>query len=181
MADQRDAKTWVILELTKTGEQKAEEGTLEASLRRILSLSKETDVFVPSSTYSKGGRTVTIHLMEGYAFISSGLNETTYFKGEQTPDIKRVMSSASPSGMRVIHTLSDREVSKMRDQLRSLVIGDVEIGSMVAVTDGMYKGLDGRVLDLERDYAILRIEMRSLAVITKIPQIFLEVGGPDAG
>jgi transcription antitermination factor NusG len=118
--------------------------------------------------------------MEGYAFVASGMSETDYFRGEGSPDIKRIMSSASPSGIRVIHTIPDREVTKMRDQLRALVIGDVEIGSQVSITDGMYRGLDAQVLDLERDYAILRIEMRSLAVITKIPQIFLEVG-PVAG
>jgi transcription antitermination factor NusG len=180
MPDRRDLKTWVILELTKTGEQKAEEGSLEKSLRRLLKLQPDQDIFVPAATYSKGGRTVTIHLMEGYAFVASGMSETDYFRGEGSPDIKRIMSSASPSGIRVIHTIPDREVTKMRDQLRALVIGDVEIGSQVSITDGMYRGLDAQVLDLERDYAILRIEMRSLAVITKIPQIFLEVG-PVAG
>ena len=172
--DLRDKKTWVILELTRTGEQKVEDGSLEHSLRRSLGV-KTIEVFVPACTYKKGGRAVTIHLMEGYAFVAYELDETKYFDLENKSDVKSVMSSKSPSGIRVPHTLPQKEVQRMQDQLRTLVVGDLEIGSCVAVTDGTYKGLEGRVLDLEMDYAILKIEMRSLSVITKIPQVFLEV------
>jgi len=56
-----------------------------------------------------------------------------------------------------------------------MVMGDVSCGSMVNISDGPYRGMDGEVLDLEQDYAILKIEMRSLAIITKIPQVFLDV------
>lgn len=172
--DRRDKKTWVILELTRVGEQKVESGDLELSLHRSLG-TKEIDIFVPAATYKKGGRTVTIHLMEGYAFVAYELDETKFFDLENKHDVKNVMSSKSPSGIRVPHTLPDKEVQRMRDQLRTLVVGDLEIGSCVAVCDGTYRGLEGRVLDLEMDYAILKIEMRSLSVITKIPQVFLEV------
>tara|TARA_B100000809_G_scaffold261335_1_gene310014 strand:+ start:27 stop:575 length:549 start_codon:yes stop_codon:yes gene_type:complete len=174
MADQRDTTTWVILELSRLGEQKAEDGSLVESLLRHLRV-EDLEVFVPAATYKKGGRTVTIHLMEGYAFVASGLEETTYFGLEHKPDVKSVMSSTSPSGIRVPHTLPQKEIQRMQDQLRTLIIGDVEIGHCVSITDGTYQGLEGRVLDLEKDYAILKIEMRSLAVITKIPQVFLEV------
>ena len=172
--DRRDKQTWVILELTRVGEQKAEDGTLEGSLRRSLG-SKDIPVFVPSCTYKKGGRTVTVHLMEGYAFVAYLLEETVFFSLEQKNDVKSVMSSKSPSGIRVPHTLPNREIQRMQEQLRTIIIGDVEIGSCVKVTDGTYRGLEGRVMDVEQDHAILRIEMRSLEVITKIPQVFLEV------
>jgi len=164
----------VILELSRSGEQKSEDGSLAHAIRRQLR-SEDVEVFVPAATYKKGGRTVTIHLMEGYAFVSAGLNETEYFSLEHKPDVKSVMSSASPSGIRVPHTLPQHEIQRMQDQLRTLIIGDVAIGACVSITDGTYRGLEGRVLDLEKDYAILKIEMRSLAVITKIPQVFLEV------
>lgn len=177
--DVRDKKTWVILELSRLGEQKAEEGELENSLRRQLR-EKEIPIFVPSCTYKKGGRTVTVHLMEGYAFVAYQLDETDYFSLESKTDVKSVMSSTSPSGIRVPHTLPNREIQRMRDQLRTIIIGDVEIGSCVKVTDGTYRGLEGRVLDLEKDFAILRIEMRSLSVVTKIPQVFLEVEADEA-
>jgi len=169
----------VILELTRTGEQKAEDGDLEKSLRRALR-SELLDIFIPSCTYKKGGRTVTVHLMEGYAFVSYEMEETVYFGLEQKADVKNVMSSKSPSGIRVPHTLPNSEIQRMRDQLRSIILGDVEIGACVAVTDGTYKGLEGQVLDLEKDFAILRIEMRSLSVVTKIPQVFLEVEADEA-
>ena len=76
--DRRDKKTWVILELTRVGEQKGESGDLEISLHRSLG-TKEIDSFVPAATYKKGGRTVTIHLMEGYAFVAYELDETKFF------------------------------------------------------------------------------------------------------
>lgn len=169
----------MILELSRTGEQKAEEGDLEKSLRRGIR-SEAIDIFVPSCTYKKGGRTVTVHLMEGYAFMSYDMDETAYFALETKNDVKKVMSSKSPSGIRVPHTLPNREIQRMRDQLRTIILGDVEIGAVVAVTDGTYKGLEGQVLDLEKDFAILRIEMRSLSVVTKIPQVFLEVEADEA-
>jgi len=175
MADKRDRKTWVILELTRQGEQKVTDGNFERVLRKALKLDPDHGIFIPAATYKKAGRTVTLHLMEGYAFVESGLLETVYFKLEGHQDIKRIMSSASPSGMRIPHTLSDLELQKMRDKLRTMVMGDVTPGSMVNISDGTYKGMDGEVLDIEEDYAILKIEMRSLAIVTKIPQVFLEV------
>ena len=175
MADDRDLKTWVILELTRQGEQKVAEGVFDKVLRKAMSLEDAHGVFVPSMTYKKAGRTVTLHLMEGYAFVESGLPETAYFKMEAHQDVKRVMSSASPSGMRILHTLPDKDILSMRDKLRTMVMGDVTPGSTVNISDGPYRGMDGEVLDLEEDYAILKISMRSLAIVTKIPQVFLEV------
>lgn len=175
MADQRDHKTWVILELTRQGEQRVTEGSFERIIRKAMTLEDSHGVFIPSMTYKKAGRTVTLHLMEGYAFIESGLPETAYFKIEGHVDIKGVMSSKSPSGMRIVHTLPNREIQQMREKLRLMVMGDVSCGSMVNISDGPYRGMDGLVMDLEEDYAILKIEMRSLAIVTKIPQVFLDV------
>lgn len=175
MADKRDCKTWVILELTRQGEQRVADGSFERIVRRAMSLEDDHGVFIPSITYKKAGRTVTLHLMEGYAFVESGLVETTYFNVEGHADIRSVMSSRSPSGMRILHTLPDAEIISMREKLRTMVMGDVACGSTVNISDGPYKGMDGEVLDLEQDYAILKIEMRSLAIVTKIPQIFLDV------
>ncbi len=175
MPDKRDQKTWVILELTRQGEQKVADGVFEGVIRKAMQLDPSHGVFIPSMTYRKAGRIVTLHLMEGYAFVESGLPDTLYLKLEGHQDIRRVMSSASPSGMKTPHTLSDSEIAKMRDKLRKMVMGDVTPGSTVNISDGPYKGMDGQVLDVEADYAILKIEMRSLAIVTKIPQVFLEV------
>lgn len=173
--DRRDHKTWVILELTRQGEQRVADGSFERILRKAMSLEKSHEVFVPSMTYKKAGRIATLHLMEGYAFVESGLPETSYFNIEGHADIRCVMSSKSPSGMRILHTLPDNEIKSMRDKLRTMVMGDVALGSKVNISDGPYRGMDGEVLDLEQDYAILKIEMRSLSIVTQIPQVFLEV------
>ena len=175
MADKRDHKTWVILELTRQGEQRIADGSFERILRKAMSLEKSHGAFIPSITYKKAGRVATLHLMEGYAFVESGLPETSYYHVEGHADIRSVMSSKSPSGMRILHTLSDTEIKSMREKLRLMVLGDVSCGSKVNISDGPYRGMDGEVLDLEEDYAILKIEMRSLAIVTKIPQVFLDV------
>ncbi len=175
MSDKRDRKTWVILELTRQGEQRVTDGSFERVIRKAMNLDPDHGVFIPSMTYKKAGRTVTLHLMEGYAFVESGLSETLYFKIEGHNDVKGVMSSKSPSGMRIVHTLPNNEVEKMRKKLRLMIMGDISCGSTVNISDGPYRGMDGLVLDLEEDYAILKIEMRSLAIVTKIPQVFLDV------
>ena len=63
MPDKRDQKTWVILELTRQGEQKVADGVFEGVIRKAMQLDPSHGVFIPSMTYRKAGRIVTLHLM----------------------------------------------------------------------------------------------------------------------
>ena len=81
--DRRDALTWVAIELTRRGEARVEEGTIEEQIRQDLGVDESYPVFVPSMCYQKGGKKMTLHLMEGYVFVASGLPETKFFSLEK--------------------------------------------------------------------------------------------------
>jgi len=78
--DQRDSRTWVIIELTRAGEAKVEDGSLADAIRKALAVDETHSVFVPSLTYMAGNRRTTVHLMEGYAFVESCLPEVRYYR-----------------------------------------------------------------------------------------------------
>jgi transcription antitermination factor NusG len=179
MADQRDETTWATLELTKQGELKAIEGKLESSIRSLLSVDANFPVFVPYATYTKGGRTVSIRLIEGYAFVSTGLSEVSYFRLERSALISRVFSSQQKNGMRVLHSLPNREVEEMRLRLAESLGLDLEVGSKIRVTAGNYRNLEGVVVDLYEKRAAVLLNFRSLSTIAVIPRNLVTFASPE--
>ncbi len=173
--DKRDTQAWVALELTKIGEIKIEDGTLEASLRRDLGGDKKHPIFIPATSYTKGRRRITVHLMEGYIFIGAGLDEVAYFALERQPYIHQVMSTESGHHLRALYVVPNSHIESLRLQLRKMVVSDVSPGTRVDVVDGTYRGLDGVVGCVEGEFAFVDIKLRSLKVIATIPQIFLEI------
>ncbi len=174
MADRRDGPTWVILELTRQGEKLVESGSFETEIRRALRVDEDWPVFVPARSYERKGKRSTVHLLEGYAFVGSGLDEIHYFKLESGRWVSKVMCDTTSSGMRVLRTVSDGEVAEMRRKLNAEVSTDITPGMTVLVTDGTYSKLEGTVVDVEGDHAVVRFELRSLKVITKLPKVFLD-------
>ena len=120
VADPRDAQTWVTLELTPLGQTRVEEGSLEDDLLDALDAPFHWPVFVPSRTYRRGNKVKTVHLVEGYAFVGTGMDEQRYFALERSPSklVKQVMSTDTAGGLRVLHTLGDDVIRKWRDSLR---------------------------------------------------------------
>ena len=174
MADRRDGTTWVALELTHHGEKLVEDGILADEFRRILDVEEDWGIFIPARVYEKNGKRVTVHLMEGYAFIATGLEEIRYFRLEQTKLVEQVMATRSTRGIRVLSVIPDSKVSDLRRQLNEEVASDLIPGMIVLVTDGVYSKLEGVVMDVEGDHAVVRFELRSLEVISKIPKVFLD-------
>jgi transcription antitermination factor NusG len=174
MPDQRDGTTWVVLELTRQGEKLVEDGTVSDVFRKTLGIDDSWPVFVPSRAYVKNDKRVVVHLMEGYVFIATGLDEVVYFRLEQTKLVQQVMSSRGSRGIRRLETITDREVAELRKQLNQEVAADIIPGMKVLVTDGIYSKLEGIVLDTEGDHAVIHFELRSLKVIAKVPKVFLE-------
>jgi len=175
MADKRDVQTWVSLELSRIGEQKATEGTLEAALRRDLGVDEAWPIFIPSTTYTRNNKKVTIHLMEGYAFVGSGLPETSYFALERKQLVVQVMSTKPPKGLRTLSVISDKHIQDMRMKMRTLITEGIKVKAKVDILDGLYTGLSGSVLDVMGDYVLVHIELRSIEIIATIPRIFVEI------
>ena len=173
--DPRDELAWIAVELTKFGESKIEDNSLVPALRRDLGVGPEHEFFVPAMTYYRHNQPITIHLLEGYVFVASGLPEVKYFALEQRPYVNSVMSTLSgPYRMRSLKVITNDEVLKMKSRLRDLVSSDLEIGSKVKVIDGTYRNLDGKVLEVEGDNASVEVILRSLWVIARVPRVFLE-------
>lgn len=167
--DKRDETTWATLELTKAGELKAIEGKLAPALRSLLGVDSSFPVFVPYASYTKGGRTVSVRLIEGYAFVATGLPEVKYFGLERSPLVSKVFSS-SVNGLRVLHTLPNREVDGMRARLSDSMSADFEVGAKVRITGGNYRDLDGVIVDLYDKRVAVRVEFRSLTAIAVVPR-----------
>lgn len=175
--DNRDQVTWVVLELTQLGEQHVDEGSLERILRQDLSLEDDFQIFIPATTFNKNNKSVTLHLMQGYAFIASGLSETTYFALEKKPYVAQVLSKKTgPHKLRTLTVLPDKEIQVLKNQLKQLVSAEIEDKSYVRIVDGpKYKGLEGRIIDIDADNAAVHFQMRAWECIATIPKIFLEV------
>jgi len=165
----------VAIELSHAGEEKVQDGTLEEELRSALGVSADFPVFVPAASYIRGHRRVTLLLMEGYAFVASGLPDTKYFELENQPYVAQIMScKGGRYQMRTVATIPDKTVSDLKLRLRKMVTVEMPLGARVLVQDGPYRNLEGVVCGSEGDNALVEIRLRSLAVITEIPRVLLE-------
>lgn len=173
--DTRDETTWIAVELSRLGEQKVEEGTITSTLRSDLKVGDAFPVFVPTAIYRKHTRIITIHLMEGYVFVASGLPEGSYFALERLAYVSSVMSTQSgPHRMRTLAVLPEVEIEALRTQLQEMLAAEVEVGSTVTVTEGKFRRMDGRVIGLDGDNAFIRFDLRSWRRIASVPRVFLE-------
>ena len=170
--DKRDDQTWVVLELTRFGETKVDDGTLEATIRRDLDVTGDHPIFIPVLSYPKGNRTITIHLMEGYAFVGSGLPDTSYFSLERHSYVDKIIST--PGRPRTLNVVPDAKIEELRTKLRQMVSADIQDGATVRVTNGTYRNLEGITIVVTSEAAIVRIKLRSLDLIATIPTAFLE-------
>ena len=174
--DRRDAQTWIIIELTPQGETRLEEGTLEQSTRSDLGVDKTFPVSIPPTSYIKDNKTITLRLMEGYVFVASGLEETTYFGLEQKQYVAQVMSTRpGPYKLRVLSTIPNERVEELKRQLQEMMATDISIFDRVVANDGTYRTLEGIVLGISGANAFVRINLRSMEVIATVPLMFLDV------
>lgn len=169
----------MVLELTRQGEIRANEGTLVGVLSTALHIPKE-HIFVPATTYSREGARVTVHLMEGYVFVVSGLPDAYYFALERNnPYINKVLSSPGSQGIPVLNVIKDRDVQEMRQQLRDAAVQDISEGMCVRINQGVYGGLLGEVVGMEGNDAFIHVKLRSFEIIRTIPKMFLEPVSDD--
>jgi len=178
MKDHRDDRTWVTLELSRLGEEKVQDGSLGDTIRKEMELPHDFPIFIPASTYRKGNRNVTILLMEGYAFIATGLPDTLYYELEKKPYINQVLSSHT-SPVRTLVTVSDRKIHKLRRELRQITSSELVKGDRVRITEGTYRNLEGIIRGVAEEDAFVEVTLRSLEAIATIPLVFLELGVLD--
>ncbi len=176
--DRRDEQTWVTVELTHSGQQRVEEGLLEDDIVEALDAPWHWPVFVPARTYVRGGRKVTVHLFEGYAFIGTGYEENRYFsleRGRSAKYFKKIMSTDTLRGIRVLHTVDNSKIEEWRQLLHEEVNNDIQEGMRAVVTEGKLTNLEVLVLDVDGEFANIMLELRSTHCITRVPKYFLDV------
>ena len=163
--------------MTRQGESKVEDGSLEAVLRSDLNCPEDHPIFIPAETYRKGKEIVVLHvLMQGYAFVASGLPETRYYALEQRSYVASIVSAPTgPHKIRTLSTIPNIKIEDWRAQLRSKVVADIRVLDRVRALEGKYKSLVGDVTGIEDDMAFVHIELRSLQIIANIPLVFLEL------
>ena len=170
MADKRDQRTWVVLELTSKGEYLVREGTLERHIRRHLGIDNDWPIFIPLHTYKKGGREIQLEGIQGYVFISSGLAEYEYFALEHQ-DYTRSILSLDRGKYRTITTLPESSVQHIRDRIREEISTDLDEGMIIRVILGDYIALEGEIIGFDGDKALVEVGMRSIHAIVPIPRI----------
>jgi transcription antitermination factor NusG len=175
---------WLILELSHSGEQKADDGTLQSAINKDLSSKGYNNhpVFIPAVSYTKAGRTVTIHLMEGYAFIKDGLPFSVLQFIENRGYVTKILTRETGKNKTKEKSLvTDSYIKDLQLKLRSLASTDFKVGSKVVILEGPYTNLEGEIVDFEDDKAFLRVCLRSLTVITLIPKIFIDFKKSEVG
>ena len=171
--DSRDDKTWVILELTKFGEKCIEDQTLKKKIRKILDVEKSWPIFIPTRIFEKEEKKITIHLMEGYVFIQSGLDEVRYFKLENTKIGHRIMTQKGPRKMRVLHTLSNEKIEELKKKLFEEVSSDITVGMIVTPTEGPFSGVEGEVISDYGDTVHVFFDFESRKIMKRLAKVFL--------
>lgn len=172
--DERDAATWVVLELTEAGERLAEEGALDAHLRAVLECPDNHPVFVPYTVITRHGRRSVINVIEGYVFVASGLSDLAYFSlPSKSPHIKSVLHTHASGRVKTLSTVPDRSVADLQQRLRKMISREIEIGSEVRVHDGLHRGLVGRVVDVHGEDAFVFIKMRTIETVRVFPRYTL--------
>jgi len=178
-ADARDRRTWVVVELSRMGEQRAEEGTLTSLFRKELSLDEDFPIFIPCISYKRKGKLIVLNMMEGYAFIATGIEESHYIAlGHNSPYVKQVMTQRSGAGIPTLSTVTDDSLEEIRVGLQAMLAVELDNDMEVRVAEGPYRGLSGQVIGMDKEYAHVLIAMRSLTAIRRIPKIMLR---PDDG
>ncbi len=167
-SDTRDRRTWVVLELTRLGDQKVSEGVFETLIRGILRVEPDYPVFVPSASFKGSGTDVKVKLMVGYAFVASGLTDIEYYRTENTPYVKRVLTERSPLNFPILSVVSDEVVEDLKRQLNHQVMMDVVPGMTVKVLDGKFKTLTGVVTGDFEDMVFIKFTLRSATIIGSV-------------
>ncbi len=171
--DGRDEISWVAVELSPLGEMKVEDGTIAKLLRADLD-APDHPIFVPAATYTRLNRSITLHLMEGYVFMASGLADNHYFALEHKPYVSRVMSTKGNYGMRVLSVVPNANVENLRQRLRTMLASEITCGLEVKIIGGTYANLTGLVLAVEEEHVCVKITLRSVTILARLPKMLLD-------
>jgi DNA polymerase-1 len=164
---------WVVLELTPQGEDEDPEVLRKSLVKSI----KGGEVFIPAVVTSLGDSRIVHKLIDNYVFVRRTFSDQFFFKLEGSRYISNVLTvSKTSAGVRKISCVKTFDIDKMRAQLVIKTEQAIEVGDLVEVMSGPYKGIKGKVFEeiKENDSVQVFISLRSKKAILTFPRSFLK-------
>ena len=161
---------WVVLELTQQGEEEDPE-TLKKLLARVI---KGCEIFIPASISTVGDSRVVHRLIPNYVFVKHTFTDSFYLKFEGTRYIATVLTVEGPNHRRKVAGVPHKEIEKIRKQLQIETQQGIEIGDLVEIMSGPYKGITATVIEdiHEENKVQVRVSLRSKDSIVTLPRSF---------
>jgi len=168
--------SWVTLQLPYS-EENISETVLEQNLISIL---PELEVFVPVLRYRDRRGEYTYSLFDGYVFVRGPYEDGDYLRLTSSPYVHKVLTYKSGKNLTVAYT-PDLQIQELRDKLSAMVPSGFEKGDRVSIMEGIYRDLNGTVMGMDGNDALVEIYMPlgSLTKLTTIPCIFLKLDEGD--
>lgn len=169
-----DETQWVVLELTAKAENE-DPDVVKASIRHHI---RDAEIFVPASVVQRDDQRVYQYLMEGYAFIKDQHPPGHYSRLEETKYVQGPLFV--PTGFRRdkrLATIPQKEINRLRAQIKIEVDQGIEVGDTVIITSGEYKNITAIVKEeiQEQDAVTVHIQLRSTDRLITLPRAFLRL------
>lgn len=169
-------KQWVTLELTRLAEKEKPEDIITLIKGDAGVQGDDIEFFIPSTSFNRREKWVTICLMEGYLFVEGGRPAGFYLGLEQCPYVSRVLTRDERSGRYIVY-IPDDQIQELKVRLRDQTLRDFGEGDKVEIIEGAYENLEGTVVDFNPStkQAFVKIhELVSLDTIVELPLQFLQ-------
>lgn len=168
-------REWLALELTPRGESE-DPDQVKKSLSHSL---KGAEVFIPVAV-TKIEESKAVHfLMEGYAFVQLDRSRpiSDYFRLEGTKYVQSLLRTGSTDRHKKPAVIPDKDIVRMKAQIRKLVDQGISVGDQVTITSGPYKNITAIVIEdiPENDMVQVLIKLRSQESLVMLPRSFLVV------
>ena len=172
------ADTWVVLELGP----KAENEDPDLIRRSIRHMIRDAEVFIPAAVTTVDEEKTYRYLVEGYAFIRRTHTDQVYLRLIGTRYVNAVLRNG-----RQLATISQKEIDKMRTQVRAESEQGIEVGDTVMVMSGPYRQITAEVhedipelksvqlfISLRSKQALVTLPRNCLRLISKAPRALVE-------
>lgn len=165
---------WVVLELGP----KAEGEDPDLVRRSIRGTLRDAEVYIPAAVTAMGDDKVVRYLVEGYAFVKRAHPDASYLRLENTKYVVSVLTTAGRSGGgRSLAVVNEREIEKMRSQVRAEAEQGIGVGDTVLITSGPYRQITAVVYEdiPEHDAVQVFVKLRSKEALVSLPRNFLRL------
>jgi len=163
MTEEKKELKWYAIQ-TRTNYEDKVKANLEQRIESFGLKEKFGEILVPKVTniVVKDGRKkkVTKKLFPGYVLVQMMVDDNTWFIVRNTPDVTGFLGTGT-----VPAAIPEEEIERLKKQefeeVKKAFDIDLEIGDLVTINDGPFKGYEGKVseVDKKRGKAIVMISI----------------------